>query len=233
MDKKHTLILLSGGVGSRTKLNIPKQYVEINGVEMLLYSLVAVKNIDSIDEIIINYPENGRLHLEDILKTSGIKYPIKLVEAGETRQDSVNKMVQLAANDNVLIHEAARPVVFEQTFQKLIDCDYENVSYMCTIPFTVAPVDPAENKVTGSLKRELLRNVQLPQKFSKAALLNAHKWASENNLVYTEDACLVADSGEDAHFIEGDQRNIKVTERLDITTAEMLLRSIFKGGDDE
>jgi len=71
----------------------------------------------------------------------------------------------------VIIHESARPLVTAADFHRIIAHEHRDVSYMLDIPFTVAPVEPATKKVTGYLERDTLRNVQLPQKFSKETLV--------------------------------------------------------------
>lgn len=227
---KYSFLLLSGGVGARSKLNAPKQYVHLNGIEMLLYSLLAIKNIENISEIIINYPENGLIKLEEIVLASGLKDKVNYVRAGATRQESVLLMLDEATEDNVIIHEAARPIVDEKLFHKLIEAEHDNVSFMCPIPFTVAPVNVDNGLVTGSLDRNLLRNVQLPQKFLKSSLIDAHRWAKENQLPFTEDGCLLAEFKEKVYFIDGASENMKVTDPLDIYIAETFLKKLQQRG---
>jgi 2-C-methyl-D-erythritol 4-phosphate cytidylyltransferase len=94
---------------------------------------------------------------------------------------------------------------------------------MLPIAFTVAPVEPASRRVTGYLERDTLRNVQLPQKFSKAALVAAHDYAQRENVVFTEDATLCAVAGSEVFFIDGADRNFKVTTKTDVRLAGYLL----------
>src|SRR5690625_8054694 len=96
-------------------------------------------------------------------------------------------MIPHCTNDDVIIHESARPLVRSSDFQQLIDSQFRNVSLMSEISFTVAPVDPETSAVTGSLDRSRLRNVQLPQKFSRSDLQEAHDSAVEKQIEYTED----------------------------------------------
>jgi 2-C-methyl-D-erythritol 4-phosphate cytidylyltransferase len=85
-------------------------------------------------------------------------------------------------------------------------------------------VDPTTRAVTGSLERDKLRNVQLPQKFAKTDLQDAHDRARERHAVYTEDATLVADMGHEVFFIDGPDANFKVTTPTDLRMAGFLLR---------
>ena len=166
-----------------------------------------------------------------MLRAYAISTPVTLVEAGSSRHASVAAMLPHCTNDDVIIHESARPLVRERDFQNLIDSEHRNVSLMSEISFTVAPVDPETSAVTGSLERDRLRNVQLPQKFSKSDLQAAHDRAVEQGVEFTEDATLVADAGFPVHFIDGSDENFKVTTKTDLKMAGFLLRP--EEGDDE
>lgn len=220
----YSLILLNGGIGSRTGADSPKQLLKLRGIPILVYTLVTADRVERITQIVLNYPPHWREEVEAILKAYAIATPVTLVEAGTSRHASVGAMIEHCTNDDVVIHESARPLVRTSDFDRLIDSDYRNVSLMSEISFTVAPVDPATSSVTGSLDRSRLRNVQLPQKFSKADLQDAHERARERGVEFTEDATLVADAGYPVHFIVGNDENLKVTTKTDLKLAGFLLR---------
>lgn len=219
----YSLLLLNGGVGARVAAGQPKQLVKVNGIPILVYSLVAADAVEQIDEVVLNYPEGWRPAVEAIVENYAIKTPVTFVPAGETRHQSVALMLEHATNDDVIIHETARPLVRSSDFVELIDSGHRNVSLMLEIPFTVAPVDPTRNAVTGYLERAELRNVQLPQKFSRDDLRAAHEFAAREGRTFTEDATLLAVAGSDVRFINGSDRNIKVTTPTDIKLATFLL----------
>lgn len=222
----YSLILLNGGVGARLGAASPKQFIKVNGMPILVYSLVAANDVEEIDQIVLNYPEGWRPAVEDIVSDYAINTRVTYVEPGESRHDSVRRMLEKCTNDRVIVHESARPLVTTQHFHDLIAADRDNVSFMTPIPFTVAPVDPDERRVTGHLERDSLRNVQLPQKFLYKDLAAAHQYARDNGLDFTEDATLCTVAGQDVFFIDGDDRNIKVTTRTDIQFANLMLGDI-------
>ncbi|MBP2408861.1 2-C-methyl-D-erythritol 4-phosphate cytidylyltransferase [Brachybacterium fresconis] len=196
-----------------------------------MYALVTADRVEQISQIVVNYPPDWRDQVEEVLEAYAISTPVTLVEAGDSRHSSVAAMLPHCTNDDVIIHESARPLVRTSDFQRLIDSQHRNVSLMSEISFTVAPVDPETSAVTGSLERDRLRNVQLPQKFSKSDLQDAHSRALEQRTEYTEDATLVADSGFPVHFVDGSDRNFKVTTSTDLKMAGFLLRP--EEDDDE
>lgn len=227
----YSLLLLNGGVGARVGAGQPKQLLKVRGIPILVYSLVAVDEIEEVTQIILNYPPGWREQVEQVLQAYAIKTTVTFVEAGDSRHSSVAAMLPHAENDKVIIHEAARPLATKDDFENLIAAPQENVSLMLSIPFTVAPVDPNTHEVTGSLERDRLRNVQLPQKFNKAHLQEAHEYAVANDKVFTEDATLVAVAGKPVHFIEGASQNFKVTTPVDVRLATYLLQE--DEGEDE
>lgn len=228
----YSLILLNGGIGKRIAAGQPKQFLKVNGIPILVYSIVAADAADSITEIVLNYPPDWHDTVEQMVSDYAIKTPVVYVPAGETRHESVAAMLKHCSNDNVVIHESARPLVRAEDFERLAGSPHENVSFMLPLSFTVAPVDPGEYKVTGSLERNKLRNVQLPQKFSKNALIKGHEYAEREGTRFTEDATLVTVSGGDVRFLDGDERNFKVTTPTDVRLAGFLLQGGNEGWDE-
>ncbi len=224
----YSLMLLNGGIGSRVAAGRPKQFIDVAGRPIIVYSLVAADAVPEIDQIVLNYPEGFREEIERLVTDYAVQTPVSYVPAGASRHESVAAMLPVCHNDRVLIHESARPMVTAADFKQLVTDPRENVSLMLPIPFTVAPVDPSASLVTGSLERDRLRNVQLPQKFLKDDLTDAHEQARAQNLVFTEDATLCAVTGHKVHFVDGQDTNIKVTTPTDVKLAGFLL-----GGDDD
>ena len=198
--------------------------MSVNGIPILVYSLVAADGVDAISQIVLNYPAGLAGRRREDRHRLRDQDPDHVRRAGR-----VPAMSRSAAccrsleNDHVIIHESARPLITAADFQRIIPHEHPDVSYMLEIPFTVAPVDPATRRVTGSLDRDTLRNVQLPQKFAKSTLVAAHEYAAREGVVFTEDATLCAVAGFDVRFLEGSDRNFKVTTRVDVQLAGYLL----------
>jgi 2-C-methyl-D-erythritol 4-phosphate cytidylyltransferase len=221
----YSLALLNGGIGTRVAAGRPKQFINVNGIPILVYSLVAADAVAEITQIVLNFPEGWRDDVEKIATDFAIKTPITYVAAGRTRHESVGLMLPHCRNEHVIVHESARPLVGAADFRTLIEHPHDDVSYMLDIPFTVAPVDPDSHQVTGSLDRSRLRNVQLPQKFRASTLTKAHEYADREGVTFTEDATLCAVAGFDVRFLEGADRNFKVTTPTDVKLAGFLLTS--------
>lgn len=219
----YSLALLNGGVGARVAAGQPKQFLTVNGLPIIVYSLVAADSVDSISQIVLNYPDGWREAVEKIVTDYAVKTPITYVPPGRTRHESVELMLPHLENEHVIIHESARPLVTATDFHRIIAHHHPDVSFMLEIPFTVAPVDPTTHQITGSLERNKLRNVQLPQKFRKTTLMAAHQYAAREGVQFTEDATLCAMAGFDVRFLEGKDHNFKVTTPVDVQLAGFLL----------
>jgi len=73
VEELFSLALLNGGIGTRVAAGRPKQFIVINGIPILVYSLVAADGVDSISQIVLNYPPGWRDDVEKIVTDYAIK----------------------------------------------------------------------------------------------------------------------------------------------------------------
>lgn len=226
----YSLILLNGGTGSRALTGRPKQFAEVHGRPLIAYALTAVESAPEIGHLVVNHPHGERATVEVLVDKYCPTTAATYVEAGGSRQDSVRLMLPHCRSEHVILHESARPMVDSVDISRLIAEPYDNVGYMRPIPFTVAPVDPVGRRVTGTLDRDLLRNVQLPQKFRVAELRAAHDAAFASGARFSEDATLCRSAGFDVRFLDGKDTNVKVTGPTDIRLVTLLLEDLGDAG---
>ena len=218
----YSFILLSGGIGKRMQLNIPKQFLLLAGKPIFIHVLEKVDLIPEIKEIIIPCPKEFISKTQAIIHDYGFSTPIRCVEGGATRQESVYRGLLEAAFEHVIIHEAVRPFVSRKEYNKLIDETNESAIYGLDIPFTVLQ---GKEIVEGNLERDRLINVQLPHKFNAKKLLYAHECAREDQLEFTEDASLYFHYYKsDIAVIKGSEYNIKITKPIDRKIAEAIYK---------
>lgn len=224
-NKMYSLLLLSGGVGARSKLQEPKQFFELQGHPLIAHTLIIAQRHPQIAEVIVNYPGGYEERTRELLAHYCSTKPFKLVAGGATRQDSCKILVEAASNEDVIVHEAARPLCGMSMFEELIDDPRENVSFVSDIPFSMCKVDGDTGQIVENVSRDEVFNIQLPQKFSTSDLASAHSMAAKRKLQYTEDAVLVADmTGKPVFTIEGRSRNIKITTVEDLYIAEQIAK---------
>lgn len=219
----YSALLLSGGKGNRMQESLPKQYLLLAGKPMIMHTIERLDNIESISEIVIVCDLSYVDLLKQMFKEYNITKSVEFVKGGETRQESVYNGLLKAKNEMVIVHEAARPFVKQNEFQKLIDDSSNNVIYGYSIPYTVLK---GQTFINGLLNRSELINVQLPQKFSRNNLLKAHKIAKDKGDVYTEDASLLFDVfGSEIKILKGTNYNVKITEPMDMILGEIIYKN--------
>ncbi|WP_188037671.1 2-C-methyl-D-erythritol 4-phosphate cytidylyltransferase, partial [Actinotalea sp. JY-7885] len=158
----------------------------------------------------------------------------EVVRGGPSRQASVAAGLAalaeagLDAEDVVLVHDAARPLVGHATIRRVVEGARRHGAVVPGLPVadTVKAVDQ-HGRVVGTPERSTLRAVQTPQGFTYAVLRRAHAVgahrASDEATAATDDAGLVESMGLDVHVVVGDPRGLKVTTTADLETAERLL----------
>lgn len=223
----YTLVLLSGGTGSRMNNAVPKQYLLLAGKPVIMHILERVDQISDISEIIIVCTPEYTSSIQLMLNQYGISKTVHFATAGKTRQESVYNGVAMVETDDVIIHEAARPFVKSEDFQRLIDEECRNAMYGLDIPFTVIK---GHEWVEGILTRSELVNVQLPQKFETTLLKASHEKAIKDGIEFTEDAGMVYHYFPETKIkiCPGLDYDIKLTTRMDMLTGEQIYDEIFR-----
>lgn len=224
---KNIALILASGTGSRCGLDYPKQFVEFEGKTILEFSVDAFERNSLVDEIIIvtnlDYISKVKAMTEKYSKVS------KVVAGGETRRESsYNGIFSIDEDEaNVLIHDAARPLVTDKI---ITDCilglhRYNAVCTAINSTDTIFLVDNDEN-ITDIPKRTYCRRAQTPQCFKLFLIKDAHNRArADINCSVTDDCGLILEyTDENIHIIEGDEDNIKVTYKDDIDFVRTRLR---------
>jgi 2-C-methyl-D-erythritol 4-phosphate cytidylyltransferase len=219
-----SFLLFSGGVGARSGHHAPKQFFELSGHPMIAYALMAANAVSRISEIIVNAPEGHADQTREIAAHYCPDKTVVVIAGGETRQDSSLMLARAAKYETVLLHEAARPFVTSGMLETLLDCEDINAGFCLPIPFSMCQVDEASGTIIGGIPRETVLNIQLPQKFDRLTLLDAHEKAIAGNAAFTEDAVMVLEmAGQPVQSLTGSSKNLKVTTPEDFSIAKVML----------
>lgn len=217
-------ILLSGGVGSRSGKNSPKQYCDLLGKKIICYCIDVLLEAKLTDELIIVYGDGFLDLIKNILKPySDVLMNVKLVLGGNTRQESVFNGLKLCSYPTVVLHESARPLITSDDLSGIINHPSRNVTMGVDIPYTV--LKQQNGKIESILDRKELFNVQLPQKFDKNQLLESHLKAIAEHKVFTDDSSLLFAYNGEVSVLYGSHENIKITTPQDFLVAEEILNN--------
>lgn len=230
---KHvTAIVLAAGKGNRMHSDIPKQFMELDEKPILYYSLKCFEE-SLVDDIVlvtgeadIDYCKN------EIINKYHFKKVKTIVSGGTERYWSVEKGLKSAAGaDYVLIHDAARPCLTKDIIERSIK-EVEHFG-ACTVGVpvkdTIKRVD--ENGIgIDTPKRDGLWQIQTPQSFRYADILNAYEKMKEVKDTDITDDTMIMERylGMKTKVIQGDYCNIKITTPEDLLIAKNFLEKIEK-----
>lgn len=220
---KNIAVIFAGGSGKRMNtVSRPKQFLELNGKPVMIYTLELFDNHPLIDGIIVVCIEPWIPFLEKQLKKFEINKVIKIVAGGETGQDSIfngiNAAHELYHDDdvNVLIHDGVRPLITEQTITECINTCAEKGNCITCIPATETFVVKQED---GSLKIPTRANsliARAPQCFRLKDIYEAHiKAQNENRHDFIDSCTMMSYYGHTMNTIIGPMENIKITTPTD------------------
>lgn len=214
------VIIPASGAGVRFSGRIPKQFIKIEGKELILHTLEKFNAVKKIDSIIISTQKKYFDRLLKIVLENKTEKVSKIVEGGEMRMDSVyNALMNLNCKktDFVMIHDAVRPFVSGKLINRLIA---ESVKYGSVIPGI--PVNDTVKKtdkklfVQKTISRENLYRIQTPQVFRYDILVKSFEKAYKENYIGTDEAAIVEYAGYKIKLIEGEESNIKITVKEDL-----------------
>jgi 2-C-methyl-D-erythritol 4-phosphate cytidylyltransferase len=223
-------IVLAGGVGARTGLEIPKQFYKIKDREILSYTLTAFENSEKIDTIVIVCLEEYFDKISEIVRKYGITKHIMTVKNGDTRKQSVfnalKSLENIASQDDiVLIHDGIRAMIKPHSIDKCVE---ETIKYGAT---TLAQknsntvVYSEGHNIQRYIDRNFVYNLQTPQSFKYKIIYDAHKKTEESGDI-TDDTQIAIKNGIEVHIIENDEPNLKLTTKEDIELFKFYLAEI-------
>lgn len=217
------VIIVAGGKGERMQSDLPKQFMLLADKPIIMHSIEAFSKIFSSIKIILVLPKFWISHWEDLCEKFSFTIPVKVVEGGDTRFDSVKNGLATIDLDTgiVAIHDAVRPLISVDLINRL----YENAELNGNaIPAVV--VNDSLRMVSDSnnqfIDRTLIRSIQTPQCFLVEEIKKAFEQPYQKS--FTDEATVFENAGKRIFLVEGETSNIKVTTPIDIIIAEALLK---------
>ena len=233
---KVIVIIPAAGLGTRMSAvstsdkSKSKQFLELQGTPILIHTLRKFGANRQVDEIVVALRKNEIAAFQKLAEAAGIKKPLRVVEGGEHRQDSVaNALAALNASEDdiVLVHDAVRPFVTDETIDGVIEAVKKYGAAIAGIPAidTVKQVDRTSDGavVLATVPRERMVMAQTPQGFRFGPLKKAFDEAHVDGFLGTDEASLIERAGGTVHVVMGSPRNLKITTPGDLELAEFIL----------
>jgi 2-C-methyl-D-erythritol 4-phosphate cytidylyltransferase / 2-C-methyl-D-erythritol 2,4-cyclodiphosphate synthase len=214
-------LIAAGGRGLRFGAARPKQLLSLAGRSILERSVDVFRDCAVIDDIVVALPAEVAENPPASLLTG--KKPIEIVAGGPRRRDSVAHAFARVADraDVVVIHDAARPFVTDETIKRTVSAAVESGAAIAAIAaYDTVKRASANGVVVATLPREEIYLAQTPQAFRTAVLKDALALGGDAS----DEAMLAERAGHSVQIVEGDSRNMKITTPADLAMAERLLR---------
>lgn len=219
---KSVAVIFAGGTGNRMNtVSRPKQFLELNGKPVIIYTLELFDYHPQIDGIVVVCIEDWIPFLEKQLKKFEINKVVRIVPGGKTGQESIFNGIVAASeiypeDSTVLIHDGVRPLIKEQTITDCIAMVKETGNCITCVPATETFVVTQKDGSLEIPSRSDSLIARAPQCFILKDILEAHTRAIKEGYNSFIDSCtMMSHYGHRMHTIIGPMENIKITTPSD------------------
>lgn len=227
-------LILAGGVGQRMRrTGMPKQFLEVFGKPIIIYTLQKFDYCEDIDEVVIVCHSSYKDYMDSLLQRYGIQKVKAIVSGGKDRQDSVlNGLKYIQASgasdeDVIVIHDGVRPLIQESILSEnvRVASKYGNAMTVRPVIESVVITDKDEVGFDDFKKRDDTYSLTAPQSFQLGVLTRAYKEIEgvETPMPLLDSALVFTYLGNKIHIIKENNNNIKVTTPEDYYILKAML----------
>lgn len=221
------VIVPAAGQGRRLGSRVPKQFLKVFGVPLLVRTLRALLGAYPFKEVVVVVDPAWQQRARELIRR--YRVPRTRVVTGQaTRAGSVLNGLKVLTDSIrfVAVHDAARPLVSKQVVRRTLAAAAAGGAALCGIPVssTVKSVSSAGNRVLGTADRRQMYLAQTPQAFRKDLLLGRYEALGKKAVLATDEAALFDGTSTRVRMVEGHARNIKVTTKEDLELVKTYLR---------
>lgn len=222
MSVRKYVIIVAGGSGSRMKSDVPKQFMLLAGMPVLMHTINAFYKFSSEINIIVVLPEAEIITWKVLCEKYSFIVPHIIQEGGNSRFQSVKNGLEKIGNDGlVAVHDGVRPLVSQEVIEKSFETAAKEASAVTAVTLKES-IRFIEGKGSKAMDRSNYQLIQTPQTF-KVELLKK-SYGVEESEMFTDDASVVEATGHAITLIAGNYENIKITTPEDLVIAECLLK---------
>jgi 2-C-methyl-D-erythritol 4-phosphate cytidylyltransferase len=221
MPDREYAVIVAGGTGTRMNSDVPKQFIPVRGLPVLMHTIRNFFEYSSEINVIIVLAEKDHDRWFELCREYHFLYPVLLAKGGKTRFQSVrNGLEKIGDSGLVAIHDGVRPMVDKAiigaSFQlaAIHGCAIAAVRLKESIRIT-------DKDQTKTVDRSKFRLIQTPQTFQVPLIKQAYEQPEIQS--FTDDASVAEKAGYKISLFEGSYRNIKITTPEDLLFAEALL----------
>jgi 2-C-methyl-D-erythritol 4-phosphate cytidylyltransferase len=218
-------IIAAAGAGRRMKAERPKQLLALDGTPILIHTILKFEACSVIDYIIVTASKGSVDEVKSLVAHAGFKKPVKVVEGGERRQDSVAEGLRHLQPGTTLVavHDAVRPFVTPVEIESVVLQAERSGAAILAVPIVDTVKQAEKDFIDATLAREHLVLAQTPQVFRTEVLKEAFERARKDEYYGTDESSLVERLEHPVAIVRGSERNIKITRPTDLTLARAFL----------
>ena len=218
-------VVPAGGAGARMRGRLPKQYLALGAVPILIHTLRALARCRALDGLVVAAPPARVEATRALLVRFRVPRVLAVVAGGDERQDSVRLGLEAVPPeaDWVVVHDAVRPFITAEVVERVLAAARVPGAATCGWPIRETVKRVRDGVVEATLPREGLWLTQTPQAFRRALLVEAHDKAARAGYRATDDAMLIERLNGRVGMVEGLPQNLKITTPDDLKVARAWL----------
>ena len=218
-------IIVAGGSGNRMKSEIPKQFLKIHGLPILMHTINAFSDYSKSLKIILVLPADQIVFWNQLCAEHSFQVNYTLIEGGDSRFASVkNGLLSIKDNSGlVAVHDGVRPVIRNEIIAASYSRAAEQGSAVTSVPLKDSIRKVETNGDNAAMDRSVFQLIQTPQTFRLDWMQKAFQTAYNDQ--FTDCASVLEAAGYPIHLIPGSYENIKITTPEDLRWAEIYLQS--------
>lgn len=230
-------VIVAGGSGTRFGDPRGKQFVELMGLPLMSWAILAFDHSPSVGHIVVVCPQGREGEVrDDVLAKLTLRCKVTLAQAGAERQESVRHGLEAAPTgyDLTAIHDGARPLIQSEDIERCIRAvreDRQLAGAICASKETDTLKLVEGDTIIATADRSYYWCAQTPQVFRTPAIVRAHAIAHRDGYAGTDDASLVEHLGGKVRVVETPRDNLKVTVPEDLAIAQAALERALTEGE--
>ncbi|HMJ26372.1 MAG TPA: 2-C-methyl-D-erythritol 4-phosphate cytidylyltransferase [Pyrinomonadaceae bacterium] len=221
-------IVVAAGKGTRLGGDRPKQFLELDGVPVIVHTLRQFERCREIDEVLVVLPADAVTGFQALAQPFGLQKLSRVIAGGATRAQSVQRgLAVIDKAELVAVHDGVRPFVTPAEIDQVMAAARATGAAILVAPVADTIKEIKDDRVVRTLQRAQLRRALTPQCFRFELLKRAYDQLVEieaEGIEVTDDCLLVERLGVEIAAVEGSSRNIKITRAEDLVLGEALLK---------
>ncbi len=214
---KKVALIVAGGKGERMNADIPKQFLLLNNLPILMHT---IKQFSHFEEIIVVLPRSQFDFWNELCKNNNFTQIHILVESGKTRFHSVKNGLDKIDNTSIIaIHDGVRPLISTALINSLVGKIKSGIGIIPIVPVKDS-IRKLEGENSTHIDRSNLYKVQTPQCFLSTDIKEAY--TQDFSVNFTDDASVFEANGGKINALLGEEKNLKITTQEDLNIAEIL-----------